>query len=88
MRSGRPVILSIISGFVFFIAAPVWANVKEIKLYKEAFPDAEKPKCIGCHMIEKPKKEGDHELNEYGKKIQTATADPTVEAVKKVGPIQ
>ncbi|OGW90866.1 MAG: hypothetical protein A3D28_06095 [Omnitrophica bacterium RIFCSPHIGHO2_02_FULL_63_14] len=78
--------------FLFFFllgAGSAWANVKQIKAYKEAFAD-EKPKCAGCHVSEKPKKEaGEHEMNEYGKKVLAAKAaeSPDVETYKQVGKI-
>lgn len=63
----------------------VWANVKQIKLYKEAFPD-EKPKCSHCHVSDKPKKEdGEHELNDYGKKAAGIKAEPDADTYKAAG---
>ncbi len=65
------------------------ANIKQVKVYQEAYPDAEKPKCIACHTAEKPKKEGDHELNDYGKKVDASKTGeaPTADDFKKAGPI-
>jgi len=60
------------------------ANLKEMKAYKEAFPDA-KLKCITCHAVERPSKEGPHGLNGYGQAVLSANANPTVETFKKVG---
>ena len=78
---------SIFRSFVFLVLAififssrPAFANTTQIKAYKEAFPD-EKPKCIACHDVEKPKKEGDHGWNEYGKKVKALA-----EAAKKEAP--
>ena len=69
-------------------AAPAQANLKEIKKYKEAYPDA-KPKCVNCHAVEKPKKEdGQHDMNDYGKAVLKAVAEPTVETYQKVGRIE
>lgn len=66
-------------------SSPAWANVKQIKAYKEAFPD-EKPKCIHCHAVEKPKKEdGQHDLNAYGEKVKALAAEPTVETYQAAG---
>ena len=66
--------------FFFFPSVVAFANTTQIKAYKEAFPD-EKPKCIGCHDVEKPKKDGDHGWNEYGKKVKALA-----EAAKKEAP--
>lgn len=57
-----------------FLLAPLssaHANPKVLKAYKAAF-EGEKPKCLACHVDEKPKKEGPHDLNDYGKKLQAA----------------
>ncbi|MBF0511444.1 MAG: hypothetical protein HQL13_03850 [Candidatus Omnitrophica bacterium] len=64
------------------------ADMAQMKVYKEAYPDA-KPKCINCHMDKFPKKEGGHEPNEYGKAVIKAagTEAPTADAYKKVGPM-
>ena len=72
--------------FVSFPLLPnAWANVKQIKAYKEAFPE-EKPKCIHCHVSEKPKKEaGEHELNDYGKKVKQLREEPDTETYKAAG---
>jgi len=62
-----------------------YANLKEIKAYKEAFPEA-KPKCINCHEADKPKKdEGLHEWNDYGKAAIKLEAHPTAETFKQLG---
>ncbi len=73
-------------------APPASANTKQIKAYKEAFADA-KPKCIECHTVEKPKKEGPHDLNDYGKKAKSAAdaakkETPDEESYKEVGEIK
>ena len=70
------------SMFVFSNAAQ--ANLNMIKAYKEAFPDAH-PKCINCHVDEKPKKEdGQHENNDYGKAAKAAIeADEAAAKVAK-----
>ena len=60
------------------------ANLKEIKAYKEAFPDA-KIKCSTCHAVERPSKEGPHGLNGYGQAVLRADANPTAETFKKAG---
>ncbi|MBI4353504.1 MAG: hypothetical protein HY593_06250 [Candidatus Omnitrophica bacterium] len=65
--------------------ASAWANVKQLKLYKETFPDAEKPKCSHCHAVEKPTKEK-HDMNEYGSKLKQAKETPDAETYKAVGP--
>lgn len=70
-----------------------FANVKQIKAYKEAFPDT-KPKCVHCHVDEKPKKEdGAHEWNDYGKKVKELAVAAKKESAdadtyKEAGPIK
>ena len=81
-------------GFVVFSAA-AQANLKEMKKYKESFPDAQL-KCIDCHVSALPKKDdGQHEWNDYGKAVndeakKEAAADglPTADTYKKVGAIE
>ncbi len=81
------IVLGVLTGFLF-TAAPAHANLKETKKYKEAFPDA-KPKCINCHMDEKPKKDdGQHDPNDYGKAVIKAASEPTVDTYKQVGKIE
>ncbi len=66
-------------------ASPALANVKQIKAYKEAYPD-EKPKCQHCHVSEKPKKDdGQHDMNTYGKKVLELAKEPTAETYKAAG---
>ncbi len=68
------------------LSSPVHANVKQIKAYKEAYADT-KPKCIHCHTLEKPKKEdGEHDLNEYGKKVKAIKEVPDTAAYTLAGP--
>ena len=72
------------------------AGMKDMKIYKEAYPDAT-TKCINCHVDAMPKKDdGKHEWNAYGKAViaeaQKAGAkpdiSPTVDTYKKVGKIE
>lgn len=71
--------------FVLFALTPAWANIKQLKAYKEAYPD-EKPTCSHCHVAEKPKKaDGEHDLNDYGKKVVAIKAAPTAEDYKTAG---
>lgn len=87
--------IAVVLGAGFIVLAgvvPARANLKEIKNYKEAFPDV-KLKCIDCHVDEKPKKdEGRHDNNDYGKAVLDAVATPgekpTAETFKKVGSIE
>ena len=80
----KVVAFGILMGFALWIS-PAYANLKEIKAYKEAFPEA-KPKCINCHEAEKPKKdEGMHEWNDYGKAARAIDPKPTAEVFKKLG---
>ncbi len=57
------------------------ATLKEMKAYKQAFPDA-KVKCACCHNDAMPKK-GTAELNHYGK--AAVAASPNAETFKKLG---
>jgi hypothetical protein len=91
----RGMILLIGLGLVLWIV-PAQANMKEMKIYKEAYPDA-KIKCIDCHVDAMPKKDdGKHEMNAYGKAVTAesqkagAKSDviPTVDTYKKVGKIE
>ena len=75
--------------FVFVTVAFLWnplanANLKELKAYQEAFPDA-KLKCTNCHAVERPSKTGSHELNDYGNAALQAEKDPTAGTFKKLG---
>ena len=90
------VLLGVAAGaFVFTSTAS--ADMKQIKAYKEAYPDA-KVKCVDCHKDALPKKDdGKHENNAYGlavraeaQKEAAAKGDvaPTVDAYKKVGKIE
>ncbi|MBF0121843.1 MAG: hypothetical protein HQL21_00365 [Candidatus Omnitrophica bacterium] len=87
-------ILWALSGVLLF-SVPARADIKEIKKYKEAFPET-KPKCIECHVAALPKKDdGQHENNDYGKAVlaeaqkeEAKEAEPTVETYKKVGKIE
>ena len=84
--------IAVLSGVVA-CASVARADMKEIKLYKEVYPDA-KVKCINCHAVALPKKEdGAHDPSAYGKAVleqaaKDATALPTVDTYKKVGSIE
>ncbi|MFA5089390.1 MAG: hypothetical protein WC552_10200 [Candidatus Omnitrophota bacterium] len=73
---------------LFFLSCAVQAqaNLKEMKAYKEAFPDA-KAKCATCHIQAMPKKEN-AELNDYGKAAIAANPSPTAETFKQLGKIE
>lgn len=73
--------------FAIVLGSIASADVAQIKAYKEAYPDA-KPKCIDCHTVAIPKKDGDHGLNEYGNKVKALAEKPTVEEYKKAGSIE
>lgn len=84
MNSDRKATL--FSGIVFSLAflscaVQAQASMKEIKAYKEAFPDA-KVKCATCHSAALPKT-GAAELNEYGK--ASMATGPNAETFKKLG---
>ena len=83
---GLQIAVALGAGFIFLAGAvPARANLKEIKAYKEAFPDT-KPKCINCHEAEKPKKDkGLHESNDYGKAAIKLDPHPTAETFKQLG---
>jgi len=75
-----------LAGLVFSLiflscAAQGYANLKEIKAYKEAFPGAQ-VKCVTCHSVAMPKK-GAAELNDYGKAAMAAS--PGADTFKKLG---
>ena len=75
----------LVISFVFMSVSPAWADIKQTKIYKEAFP-GEKPKCACCHVDKKPSKEdGKHDLNEYGKKVIALANEPTAENYKAAG---
>ena len=93
--SRATVMLGVLLGFALW-TMPAQANLKEIKKYKEAYPDT-KPVCINCHAVEKPKKEdGQHDMNDYGKAVLKAAGEPkaatavetAVETYQKVGKIE
>lgn len=69
-----------------FFASSAFANLEQAKIYKAAFPDAEKPKCIACHVDKMPKKDdGKHDWNEYGLKVRKVKETPDQETYKTVG---
>ena len=71
---------------LLFASGSAFANLAQVKIYKEAFPDAEKPKCSCCHVDKMPKKdEGKHDWNEYGLKVRKVKATPDVDTYKTVG---
>lgn len=74
-----------LAGFILclFAASIAFANVEQVKIYKKAYPD-EKPKCVQCHKLEKPKKDN-YELNDYGNKVKELQQKPDVEAYKTAG---
>ena len=73
-----------LAGVICFFSPAASANLKEMKAYKEAFPDA-KLKCITCHAVEKPSKDGPHGLNDYGQAVLNIHANPTAETFKQAG---
>lgn len=77
----------LVAFFVALFAGVSHADIAQIKVYKEAYPDS-KPKCIDCHTAALPKKDGDHELNDYGKKVKALADKPTAEEYKKAGSIE
>ena len=78
--------LFLIAVFVFFTNTIATANVKYLKVYKDAYPDP-KPQCMFCHVDKLPKKDdGKHDLNEYGKKVKEAAKTPEEVNFTEVGP--
>ncbi|MCB9757670.1 MAG: hypothetical protein H6753_04505 [Candidatus Omnitrophica bacterium] len=73
--------------FVLSLATLGRADLAQIKVYKEAFPGS-KPKCLDCHTMALPKKDGDHGLNDYANKVKALAETITVEEYKKVGSIE
>ena len=93
MKKGMILLIGL--GVVLWMV-PVQANMKEIKIYKEAYPGAT-TKCIDCHVDTMPKKDdGKHEWNAYGKAVIAEAkkagakpdVSPTVDTYKKVGKIE
>lgn len=81
---------------IFTFTSVAQADMKEMKTYKEAFPDV-KVKCVDCHKDAMPKKDdGMHDVNAYGEAViaeakKAAAQDdakPTVETYKSVGKIE
>ena len=79
----------ILTEFIFW-AASAQADMSQIKVYKNAFNPDNGPKCIDCHVDKMPKKDGAHELNDYGKAVAKAagTNSPTADHYKSVGTIE
>jgi len=75
------------AGIVFSLislscASQAHADMKDMKAYKEAFPDS-KVKCITCHTVAIPQK-GFKDLNAYGEAAMAA-ASSTAETYRKLG---
>ncbi|MEI7750553.1 MAG: hypothetical protein WCJ71_00555 [Candidatus Omnitrophota bacterium] len=78
------VLVGILFALVFLSwASQGYADMKEIKAYKGAFPEA-KVKCATCHSVALPKT-GSAGLNEYGQAAVAANPHPTAETFKQVG---
>ena len=76
----------IVSVTGIFFTSTVFANLEQVKIYKAAFPDEEKPKCIACHIDKIPKKDdGKHDWNEYGLKVRKIKEKPDEETYKAAG---
>ena len=91
MRNIKTIKTLLIALVFLFSSGLALANLEQVKNYKAAFPDEEKPKCMTCHVDKIPKKEeGKHDWNDYGKKILEAKKELKKEKVdeevlKKVG---
>jgi hypothetical protein len=71
--------------FSFSLAGSAFANLDQVKLYQSVF-GGDKPKCLTCHVDKIPKKaDGQHEWNDYGKKLKAAKETLSAEVYKKVG---
>jgi len=66
------------------LGTTVLATLDNQKAFSAKYPDAKSlHKCSTCHVKALPKKDGDHELNPYGKDVLAkAIVDP--KAAKKV----
>lgn len=74
----------LISALVFLsCTTQVYANMKEMKAYKEAFPGAT-AKCVTCHSVAMPKKDA-ADLNSYGQAAKAASPTLTSETFKQLG---
>ena len=69
---------------LFVGGAMASADMKQLKAYKDAFPE-ESAKCTNCHTATMPKKDGDHAMNAYGQKVVAISATPTAETYKAAG---
>jgi len=69
------------AGAICFFSPQASATLKEMKAYKEAFPDAQ-VKCATCHTAPMPKKDA-AELNAYGQAAKAA--GPGAETLKQLG---
>jgi hypothetical protein len=68
----------------FCVSTTLLATLDNQKAFVAKYPDAKASlgKCSTCHVKALPKKEGDHELNPYGKDVLAkAVVDP--KAAKK-----
>ena len=75
----------VFSSVLLFASGVAFANLQQVKIYKEAFPD-DKPKCTSCHVDKTPKKDdGKYEWNEYGLKVKKIKEHPDVDTYKTVG---
>jgi len=75
MRIFQVICLAVL--LMLFAAGPAPASLKEFKVYKNAFPDAQKPSCMTCHVDKAPKKDA-RDLNAYGEKIKETMAGAEV----------
>ena len=75
----------VLSFIMSILISSAWADIKQTKIYKEAFPD-ETPKCACCHVDKKPSKDdGKHDLNDYGKKVVAINQTPDASTYKEAG---
>ncbi|MBF0121844.1 MAG: hypothetical protein HQL21_00370 [Candidatus Omnitrophica bacterium] len=100
MTKMKTIIFSVFAAAIFLVvSSTVHADMKQMKIYKEAFPEA-KAKCVECHTDAMPKKDdGKHDVNDYGAAVMeqakkdaeaaaVAEVVPTAETYKKVGKIE
>lgn len=84
-KRGSMVVLVVV--FLLSASSVSFATTKMAKEYKNVFGLDKAPKCVVCHVHEKPKKDDNNtELNEYGKKLKAVKEEVDEESFKTVGP--
>ena len=82
----RGVMVGLVAVFLLASGGVSFATTKMAKEYKNVFGLDKAPKCVVCHVNEKPKKDDNNtELNEYGKKLKAVKEEVDEESLKSVG---